>query len=50
MGVGRNLSYKKELFFKNKGFSNINHLPGGDDDAECIDIIDAEAEAIGEAT
>ncbi|PWT70356.1 MAG: glycosyl transferase family 2 [Bacteroidetes bacterium] len=32
MGVGRNLSYKRELFFKNKGFSTINHLPGGDDD------------------
>ncbi len=32
MGVGRNLSYKKELFFKNKGFSSGNHLPGGDDD------------------
>lgn len=32
MGVGRNLSYKKELFFRNKGFSAINHLPGGDDD------------------
>ncbi len=32
MGVGRNLSYKKELFLSNKGFSSINHLPGGDDD------------------
>lgn len=32
MGVGRNLSYKKSLFFKNKGFSSLNHLPGGDDD------------------
>jgi glycosyltransferase involved in cell wall biosynthesis len=32
MGVGRNLSYKRELFLKNKGFSSINHLPGGDDD------------------
>jgi glycosyltransferase involved in cell wall biosynthesis len=32
MGAGRNLSYKKSLFFKNKGFSSINHLPGGDDD------------------
>jgi cellulose synthase/poly-beta-1,6-N-acetylglucosamine synthase-like glycosyltransferase len=32
MGVGRNLSYKKDLFFRNKGFSAINHLPGGDDD------------------
>lgn len=32
MGVGRNLSYKKELFFRHKGFSSINHIPGGDDD------------------
>lgn len=32
MGVGRNLSYKKSLFLNNKGFSGINHLPGGDDD------------------
>jgi hypothetical protein len=32
MGVGRNLSYKKELFFKHKGFTSINHIPGGDDD------------------
>ena len=32
MGVGRNLSYRKELFFRNKGFSGINHIPSGDDD------------------
>lgn len=32
MGVGRNLSYKKSAFFRNKGFSAFNHLPGGDDD------------------
>jgi len=32
MGVGRNLSYKKEIFFRNKGFSALNHVPGGDDD------------------
>lgn len=32
MGVGRNLSYKRELFFQNKGFSSMNHIPGGDDD------------------
>lgn len=32
MGVGRNLSYKKDIFFKNKGFSAINQIPGGDDD------------------
>jgi len=32
MGVGRNLSYKKELFTHHKGFTSINHIPGGDDD------------------
>lgn len=32
MGVGRNLSYKKGLFFQVKGFSSINHVPSGDDD------------------
>lgn len=32
MGVGRNLSYKKDVFFRNKGFSSLNHIPGGDDD------------------
>ncbi len=32
MGVGRNLSYKKSVFFRNKGFSAHNHIPGGDDD------------------
>lgn len=32
MGVGRNLSYKKEVFLRNKGFSAINQMPGGDDD------------------
>lgn len=32
MGVGRNLSYKKELFLRNKGFASINHIPSGDDD------------------
>jgi glycosyltransferase involved in cell wall biosynthesis len=32
MGVGRNLSYKKELFFKHKGFAGHYHLQSGDDD------------------
>lgn len=32
MGVGRNLAYKKTVFLNNKGFSSINHIPGGDDD------------------
>lgn len=32
MGVGRNLAYEKELFFKNKGFARHYHIPSGDDD------------------
>ncbi len=32
MGVGRNLSYRKSVFFRHKGFSAHNHVPGGDDD------------------
>jgi poly-beta-1,6-N-acetyl-D-glucosamine synthase len=32
MGVGRNLSYRKALFFSNKGFANHNHIMSGDDD------------------
>lgn len=32
MGVGRNLSYKKSLFFKHKGFINHYHISSGDDD------------------
>lgn len=32
MGVGRNLSYTKELFFKNKGFATHQHILSGDDD------------------
>jgi cellulose synthase/poly-beta-1,6-N-acetylglucosamine synthase-like glycosyltransferase len=32
MGVGRNLAYRKSLFLRNKGFSSINYIPGGDDD------------------
>jgi cellulose synthase/poly-beta-1,6-N-acetylglucosamine synthase-like glycosyltransferase len=32
MGVGRNLSYKKTVFFRHKGFSSHNHVASGDDD------------------
>ena len=32
MGVGRNLAYKKSLFFKNKGFATHMHIASGDDD------------------
>ena len=32
MGVGRNLGYKKSVFFANKGFASHMHIPSGDDD------------------
>ncbi len=32
MGVGRNLAYRKTLFFKSKGFGSHTHLVSGDDD------------------
>ena len=32
MGVGKNLSYRKKLFFKNKGFTSHYSMPAGDDD------------------
>ena len=32
MGVGRNLSYRKSLFLKNKGFISHYKIPSGDDD------------------
>lgn len=32
MGVGRNLAYTKELFFKHNGFKSHYHIESGDDD------------------
>ena len=32
MGVGRNLSYRKRLFYENKGFTSHYTTPAGDDD------------------
>jgi biofilm PGA synthesis N-glycosyltransferase PgaC len=32
MGVGRNLAYKKPVFFRSKGFAKHNHVLSGDDD------------------
>ena len=32
MGVGRNLAYRKDLFFKHKGFASHQHIMSGDDD------------------
>lgn len=58
MGVGRNLSYKKDVFIRNKGFSAINQIPGGDDDlfinkvataTNTAIVIDKEAHTLSEA-
>ena len=46
MGVGRNLSYKKEVFLRNKGFSSINQIPSGDDDLFINQVATAENTAI----
>jgi biofilm PGA synthesis N-glycosyltransferase PgaC len=32
MGVGRNLAYRRSIFFRNKGFGAHNHIISGDDD------------------
>ena len=32
MGIGRNMAYKKEMFFKNKGLSAVLGIDGGEDD------------------
>lgn len=32
MGVGRNLSYRKSTFLRNKGFTSHYNIPSGDDD------------------
>jgi biofilm PGA synthesis N-glycosyltransferase PgaC len=32
MGVGRNLAYRRSLFFRTKGFARHNHIVSGDDD------------------
>ena len=32
MGVGRNLAYRRSVFFDKKGFGNYSHLASGDDD------------------
>jgi len=32
MGVGRNLAYRRSVFFRNKGFGEHNHIISGDDD------------------
>ena len=46
MGVGRNLSYTKGLFFANKGFASHQHLLSGDDDLFIQEVASANNVAI----
>lgn len=46
MGVGRNLSYRRDVFIRNKGFASINHLPSGDDDLFINKVANAKNTAI----
>ena len=57
-GVGRNLAYKKSVFFDNKGFASHLYIPSGDDDLFIQEVatkqniaieIDAESHSISEA-
>jgi len=40
MGVGRNLAYRKSLFFKNKGFASHYYIDSGDDDLFINEVAD----------
>lgn len=46
MGVGRNLAYKKSLFFDNKGFASHLHIPSGDDDLFIREVATSKNTAI----
>lgn len=46
MGVGRNLSYRKETFFRVKGFATHSHIISGDDDLFINDAANATNVAI----
>ncbi|WP_299115195.1 glycosyltransferase [uncultured Winogradskyella sp.] len=40
MGVGRNMAYRKELFFNNNGFNNHMSIKSGDDDLFINEVAD----------
>lgn len=46
MGVGRNLSYRRSLFFKNKGFASHLHIAPGDDDLFINEVANSNNTAI----
>jgi biofilm PGA synthesis N-glycosyltransferase PgaC len=46
MGVGRNLAYRKSLFFSVKGFASHNHIISGDDDLFVNETADQKNTAV----
>jgi len=42
MGVGRNMAYSQDLFFRSKGFSNHYHIQSGDDDLFVNNVASSE--------
>lgn len=46
MGVGRNLAYVKELFFRTKGFIRHRHIQSGDDDLLVNEVANATNTAV----
>lgn len=46
MGVGRNIMYKRSVFFKNKGFYRHHHVTGGDDDIFLNEVSTSDNTAI----
>lgn len=46
MGVGRNLAYRKDLFFQTKGFIKHRHVASGDDDLLVNEVATSKNTAI----
>lgn len=46
MGIGRNLAYKKNVFFENKGFSSILRIDGGEDDLFINRVVNGRKTAV----
>lgn len=46
MGVGRNLAYRTDLFFRNRGFYTHKHVVGGDDDLFINEVATARNTAV----
>ena len=46
MGVGRNLAYRRDIFFRNKGFASHYELASGDDDLFINEVVKGTATKI----